>query len=117
MEPDLKRSLGARVRAARRRRGLTQEQLAELVGRTVEAVSNIERGTSLPSLATVERLSRYLEVPIVEFFEEGAQSDVSARRRELELEAREVIRLLPDHELEIALAQLKAFAGAKTSSS
>ena len=44
MANNLKTYLGAKVREARHAKGLTQEQLAERIEKTVETVSNIERG-------------------------------------------------------------------------
>ena len=66
---DLKQHIGIRVRAARTRRGLTQEGVAEQIGKAAETVSNIERGQTLTGLDTLERLSRCLQIPVSEFFE------------------------------------------------
>ena len=41
---------GARLRLARRARGLTQQQVAEMAGVTRQAVSRIESGEGDPSL-------------------------------------------------------------------
>ena len=41
--------LGARLRAARQKRKMTQEQLAEAVGVGVTHISHIETGNSIPS--------------------------------------------------------------------
>ena len=53
--------IGAAVRAARRKKGLTQEGLAEKVGLTPESVSRIENGTTA-SLETFVELARVLEL-------------------------------------------------------
>ncbi len=104
---DLKRRIGARIRAARARSEFTQEQLAERIDRTVEAVSNIERGISLPSVETLERLGRELDVPLKEFFEDwDDRRKLSPRRIELEARLRELTRKLSDGDLEIALGQI-----------
>lgn len=42
--------LGARLRAARQERKITQEQLAEMVGVGVTHISHIETGNSIPSV-------------------------------------------------------------------
>jgi transcriptional regulator with XRE-family HTH domain len=57
---DLKSHIGIRVRSARRRSGLTQERLAEVVAKTVETISNIERGHTLTGLGTLERIAKAL---------------------------------------------------------
>lgn len=111
MATDLKQTLGRQVKAAREAKRLTQEQLAGLVERTPEALSNIERGHSVPSLDTLEKLSIHLDVPIAEFFEAAkAMVGKSPRRVGLETDARQVIKRLSDMNLEIALKQLKALA-------
>lgn len=43
-------SIGARIRAARIKKGLTQEQLAERTGVGTTHVSHIETGNTIPSL-------------------------------------------------------------------
>ena len=64
MKDDFKRLIGKRVREARKAKGLTQEDLAALIDKTVETVSNIERGVKLPGLATLEDLRKVLDVKL-----------------------------------------------------
>ena len=104
MSIDLKKTLGVQVRLARKRLGLTQEQLAGLIERSVEAVSNIERGQSLPALGTLHKLSTALEVPLRDFLDNiDENKPVSDERFELELELRELGRTLPDDGLKTLL--------------
>jgi transcriptional regulator with XRE-family HTH domain len=51
------------VRAARRRAGLTQDELASRIAKTPESISNIERGQQTPSLETLAALARELPLP------------------------------------------------------
>ena len=53
---------GANVRAARLKRGLTQEELAERSGLAPVQVSRIERGKREVRLTTIIRLVRALDV-------------------------------------------------------
>ena len=48
------------IRAARRRMGLTQQQVAHRVGITVRSVSGWERGKAIPHQVTLEALARAL---------------------------------------------------------
>jgi len=48
---------------------LTQEQLAEVTGISVEFVSNIERGINAPSFDTLEKLAEVLNVSYVDLFD------------------------------------------------
>jgi transcriptional regulator with XRE-family HTH domain len=50
------RLLGKRIASARKKKGLTQERLAEHAELTNTYVSNIERGRSIPSLETLMKL-------------------------------------------------------------
>ena len=52
--------VGSRIRQARLEKGLTQEQLAEMVGLSNEWVSQLEKGKKLP-LETLMRFSLVLE--------------------------------------------------------
>lgn len=52
------KAIGKRVRAARRARDMTQEQLAELVEISTSFVGHIERGTRVPSLETMWRICK-----------------------------------------------------------
>lgn len=111
MTTDLKQTLGRQVKAAREAKRLTQDQLATLVERTPEALSNIERGHSVPSLDTLEALSTHLDIPISEFFQVAKEMEgKSPQRVRRETDVREVIKSLTDTNLEVALKQLQALA-------
>lgn len=56
----------ARLRELRAARGLTQEQLCEAAGVSVDAVNRIENGTRIPTLATLASLARALGVEVVD---------------------------------------------------
>lgn len=51
-----KEAIGYRIKLAREQAGLTQEQLAERIGRSTQFISTIERGVAGPSIETVIRL-------------------------------------------------------------
>ncbi|MCL2088390.1 MAG: helix-turn-helix domain-containing protein [Oscillospiraceae bacterium] len=53
-----------KLTALRKSHGLTQEQLAKLVGVTTSAVSNYEQGTRLPKEETLIKLSNHFNVSI-----------------------------------------------------
>jgi DNA-binding XRE family transcriptional regulator len=64
----LAQQFGNRVRALRKKQGMTQEQLAEATGLSVNFVSFVERGLRSPSLANIGRIARALNVPVMELF-------------------------------------------------
>lgn len=54
--------MGDRIKEARRKAGLTQEQLAEKVDISLTYVSEIERGLKLPSISVFIKLIEVLNV-------------------------------------------------------
>jgi DNA-binding XRE family transcriptional regulator len=48
------------IRALRERKGLSQRQLAELVGTTQSAIARLEAGRNSPSLPTLDRIASAL---------------------------------------------------------
>ena len=54
--------MGDRIREARKKKGLTQEQLSEHLEVSVEFVSKIERGLSMPSMQVFIKLVETLNV-------------------------------------------------------
>jgi transcriptional regulator with XRE-family HTH domain len=63
------RKLGQRVAAQRKLAGLTQEELAEKVGVAPETISRLERGASVPSLASIEKIAHVLNVEMPVLFQ------------------------------------------------
>lgn len=63
---DWRQRLGLRLRAARQRCGLTQEQVAERVGVHVTHIAKIEGGERTPSLDALVRIAQALEVGVAE---------------------------------------------------
>lgn len=58
------KKIGKRICQARRAKHLTQEDLSELSGLSVSAISRIETGSNSTSLKTLEHLSNILDVPL-----------------------------------------------------
>jgi transcriptional regulator with XRE-family HTH domain len=56
--------LGARVRELRRDRGMTLKELGLEAGLSHPFLSQLERGLARPSMGSVERIARALEVPV-----------------------------------------------------
>ncbi len=59
---DVPVEFGARVKRLRDAAGLSQEQLGELCGMHLSAVSRLERGLRDPRLTTIARVAGALEV-------------------------------------------------------
>jgi transcriptional regulator with XRE-family HTH domain len=68
-------SVGPRLRAIRKRRGRTLEQLAELTGTSVSTLSRIESGQRRPTLEVLLPLARAYRVPLDELVGAPATGD------------------------------------------
>jgi transcriptional regulator with XRE-family HTH domain len=64
-------SLGTKIRALRRRRGLTVQGLATACGLSKGFISQVENGHTSPSLGTLADLARVLGVPAAYLFSNG----------------------------------------------
>ena len=68
-EKILMRAFGKRVAELRKKRGMTQEQLAAKVDTHVTTIAFIEGGTKFVRLSTLRKLAQALDVEIKELFE------------------------------------------------
>lgn len=94
--PELKRLFGRRVQELRRQRKLTQEQLAESIGRSVDTISNIETGRLTTKLETLFKLADSLQVSLGELFEFGDLRSPIDRERAKAISA--LVRLVSSQE-------------------
>ena len=71
----------ALLRAVRRQRGLTLEQLAEQTGLTKSYLSKVERRQSTPSIAVALKVARALDVDVGRLFsDEAAEEKITVDR-------------------------------------
>jgi len=67
---DVDAHVGSRLRQRRMLLGISQEQLAEMLGLTFQQVQKYERGTNRVSASRLFQLARALDTPITWFFDE-----------------------------------------------
>jgi transcriptional regulator with XRE-family HTH domain len=72
--------LGPRIRSLRQARNITLRELAEQAAVTESFLSQVEREVTSPSIATVQRIARGLELTIAELFTEEAPRGRVVRR-------------------------------------
>jgi transcriptional regulator with XRE-family HTH domain len=109
MPNDLKRLFGNQLAFVRRRRQMTQSQLAGLVGISVGALYKIEKGKAAPEFATIEKLTSVLKIDVAAFFA-PAEAVPSSNPRVLETVQK--LEKLPAKDLELILKIIDRF-GAK----
>jgi len=64
----LELAIGREVREFRRKLNMTVAELATMAGMSTGMLSKIENGQTSPSLATLQELSKALQVPVTSFF-------------------------------------------------
>lgn len=68
-------NIGRFISLSRRSKALTQEQLAEKLGVSINAVSKWERGLNLPDVSLMKELCNILDITLNELFEGKKLSD------------------------------------------
>ena len=70
--PTTAHSLGADLRALRKARGLTLQDMADALGRSVGWVSQVERDMSDPSITDLRHMAATLDIAVSTLFRHGA---------------------------------------------
>jgi transcriptional regulator with XRE-family HTH domain len=80
---DMRRLVGRNVRRLREKKGLTQEQFAEISGFSQQYISSLERGRRNPTIITLYELSLSLGVNHLDLLRSptGASSAKGKRQR------------------------------------
>ncbi len=99
------KAIGRRIKAAREKKRLTQEQLAELVDLSPMHVSVIERGVKLPKLETLINIANALDVSADVLL----QDVVNNQTKLWASEASSLIGQLPREDQRRILAALRSF--------
>lgn len=68
---DVEANIGAGIRAARVAAGMTQANLAAVLGVSYQQVQNYEKGSVRIAASTLKAIASLLDTPIGEFFEVG----------------------------------------------
>jgi transcriptional regulator with XRE-family HTH domain len=98
---DIDRHVGARLRERRIMLGLTQQQLADLIGVTYQQSHKYERGTNRMAASRLYKAAQVLGVEVSYFFEElhdGGTFRVTPQQRLLAGLANSFITARPEHQ-------------------
>jgi transcriptional regulator with XRE-family HTH domain len=105
---DVDRYVGARIRERRIMLGLTQQQLADLIGVTYQQAHKYERGINRVSAGRLFEVAQVLSVPVNYFFdglENESERAISPRER-MCLELARNFAQIPNERHQEALSQL-----------
>jgi transcriptional regulator with XRE-family HTH domain len=105
---DVDREVGARIRERRIMLGLTQQQLADLIGVTYQQAHKYERGINRVSAGRLFEVAQVLGVPVTYFFdglEQGSERGITPRER-MCLELARNFAQIPNERHQEALSQL-----------
>jgi len=80
-----KELLGARIREIRKSRGMTQEQLAEVINVEQKHVSRIEVGKNYPTIDRLEKIAEALDVSMMTFFDFMHLDDATEYEKNMEV--------------------------------
>ncbi|MBV8889858.1 MAG: helix-turn-helix domain-containing protein [Alphaproteobacteria bacterium] len=105
---DIDRHVGTRIRERRIMLGLTQQQLADLIGVTYQQAHKYERGINRVSAGRLFEIAQVLSVPVNYFFDgldDESGRSISPRER-MCLELARNFALIPNERHQEALSQL-----------
>ena len=105
---DIDRHVGARIRERRIMLGLTQQQLADLIGVTYQQAHKYERGINRVSAGRLFEIAQVLSVPVNYFFDgldDQSGRSISPRER-MCLELARNFAHIPNERHQEALSQL-----------
>lgn len=90
--------IGKRIRELREAKGLSQGDIEKRSGLLRSYISRVEGGYTAPSLSTLEKFARALEVEIYQFFFRGDGHAVAARVPQHAGQSKSLRKLIKDFE-------------------
>lgn len=106
---NLAKRIGSRLKQIRKQSGLTQKRLAEGTGLSSALLSRIENGLTVPSIPTLEMITKTLKVEIGYFFKEekGDRYIISSCAKRRVILSRNQYNQKPAYELELLTEGMK----------
>ena len=92
---DKKKKLGLKIKELRKRKGLTQEELAELIQMEQNSISVMESGRNFPTLGTLEKIAKVLDVNLSDFFDYDYIEDID----DIKASTEDIISKMDDKQL------------------
>ncbi len=98
------KTLGKRIAVLRKQRGMSQEEFAEVSGKMINTISNIERGLSDPKITTLLALVHALGIDINSLFAQTVSQPLPEKGQEIVA----LIKNQDPHTLHVIEKQIKA---------
>ena len=92
-----KNLLGKRIKEIRKKKGYTQEQLAEIVNIDITTLSGIESGRHFHSLVTLEKIAKTLDVALITLFDFSHLVSVD----DMKITIKDNLNLLSDEDIQL----------------
>ena len=108
-DQEIQKLFGRKVREYRKKKGISQEELAELIGKTPDTVSNIERGFAATRIKTAANLADVLDVRLKDLFDLQLLSPDERDRQRTMQHVAKLLAPCDDATLKGAVEVLEAF--------
>jgi transcriptional regulator with XRE-family HTH domain len=112
--------IGTTIRAQRLQKGLSQGDIEKKTGLLRCYLSRVENGHTVPSLDTLSKIARALDLPITQFFADESQGKQANLRKLSDEEMRFLTQIrrysanLNESDRKLLLAMVKKFAATAT---
>lgn len=103
--------IGKKIKDFRKRNGLSQEGLAELIGLSFQQVQKYESGVNRLNTDKLQAIANVLSVPVASFFEDQPIEALPFSEQERKL--LESFRSIKDSNIKNCIVEFSSFAGSK----
>jgi len=110
---DLKKQIGLRIKELREAKGLTQSAMATELRKSIETISNMERGKVLPGLLTIDEIATKNGISLRDFFNLPMIAGSESRKENLIHTINRLLAEMPEKDLDVLLPMIKAMAERK----
>ena len=114
-QDELLKVIGFQVKKHRKAMNLSQEDLAEKIDKSVDTVSNIERGKGAPSFETALDVANALGIELFELFQVNEMSTHDKQKMKVLDSICDLLKDQPDEMLHFTLEQTKQLVSLKES--
>lgn len=100
--------LGKRIAQLRKQKGMSQEDFADVSGKMINTISNIERGLSDPKVTTLMSISKALGISIDELFSETKRVQITEELPSNIATILQILKKQDDKTLKVIQKQIEA---------